>query len=218
VHLNTHIAIGTATVLLIMHFIPIHFSFLEVAGAIVASFFPDLDYALWIISRSRKHHNHRMFPTHSIAGPIFLLGCAVVAFILLGPASSLAVALCVAAVAMSTHLFMDSLDFGLNLFLNGRLVGKKLVYGKKTPEEFDADAHRLPVWELHYIQAYYSNNFIRAWEIAALIAMILALLFTMRDVGAGQWWVLIAYGAMLGYHFLVRRRGMAALAKASIGP
>jgi hypothetical protein len=195
-HLNAHLAFSTAVVLLLALLLPIPLSFLEVAACIVAGVAVDGDF---ILLRFARHKNHRFLPTHSMLVPVAFILLSI-CFFILGQHASLVWTSWICAVNVLVHEAVDSLDWGLNFFANGRLVGKKILLGGKSPEEFYAEAQKTtPVYAAFY-KAYYGNSTMRVLEAIAIVAMCIALVISWPGVGHEHWWTILAYIGFLGFH------------------
>jgi hypothetical protein len=201
-HLNAHLAFSTAVVLLLVMLLPIHLSFLEIAACIVTGFAVDGDY---ILLRFARHKNHRLLPTHSMLVPVAFILLSV-CFFFLDQFTSLVWTSWICAINVLVHDALDSIDWGLNFFANGKIVGKKILLGGKTSDEYYAEANKTtPVYAAFY-KAYYGNSTMRVLEAIAIVAMFTALAITWSGAGHEHWWTILAYVGLLGFHAVEFRR------------
>ncbi len=205
-HLNAHLAFSTAVVLLLVTLLPIHLSFLEVAACIVAGVAVDGDF---IFLRFAWHKNHRMLLTHSVLVPVAFILLSI-CFFLLAPSTSLVWTAWICAISVLVHDGVDSIDWGLNFFANGKLVGKKILYGGKTSEEYYAEAKKTPSVYVTFFKAYYGNSTMRVLEATAIVAMCTVLAISWPGAGHEHWWTILAYVGLLGFHVVQFRWGLRA--------
>lgn len=201
-HLTAHLAFSTAVALLLVTFFQIQLPPLEVAACIVAGFVVDADF---VLLRFARYKNHRLLPTHSVFLPfsfIVLSAC----LLLLVPGSSLVLTSWMCAVNILVHDAFDSIDWGLNFFANGKIVGKKILLAGKTSEEFYAEAKKSTPAYAAFYKAYYGNATMRALEAAAIASMCIALAVSWPGAGHVQWWTILAYAVFLGFHAVEYRR------------
>nr|MDO8084454.1 hypothetical protein [Candidatus Sigynarchaeum springense]MDO8118552.1 hypothetical protein [Candidatus Sigynarchaeota archaeon] len=201
-HLNAHLAFGTAVTLLLVNFLQLHLSFLEVAICIAASFVVDTDI---VLLRFARHKNHRLLPTHSMLLPFALIVLSA-CFLFLVEGTSLVWAAWTCAINVLVHDVLDSIDWGLNFFANGKIVGKKVLLGGKTPEEFYAEAQKSTSAYAIFCMTYYKNPAMKALEVTAIVAMCIVLAITWPGAGHEQWWTMPAYAALLCFHVIGYRR------------
>lgn len=195
-HLNAHLAMGTVVAVVATRLVPVPLSPVELAACILASCVVDADFVFTRVARDR---NHRMLPTHSLLVPCACwLLAAIVAFTSLQHAS-IAWMLVACGANILVHLLVDSIDWGLNLFLRGRLVGLKLLLGARTSAEFHELASKVTPPITMFYHVYFHDRRILAIEGASACAMILSLLLAW-DVAAVHWWVPVTYVALLALH------------------
>lgn len=198
IHLNTHLAFGAFTTLVFSAIFPGQLSFFELSACVLSACAVDLDY---LLSKHAKQNNHRMLPTHSVATPA---ACWIIAVVLaIGWPSwhslSLTALICGINVLID-HDLMDSLDWGLNFFLTGKIVGKKILIGNKTPEEYYQIASKYTPSYAPFLKKYYNSKIMRALEITAFSLMVILMIGTWNAAGHDLWWVLICYAGLLGFH------------------
>ncbi|HME54862.1 MAG TPA: hypothetical protein VKM55_21840 [Candidatus Lokiarchaeia archaeon] len=198
IHVNTHLAFGTFTTLLFTAIFPGQLSFFEVAACILSACVVDVDF---LFSKFMKYHNHRLLPTHSAVMPAALFIIAIVLTLGWPAMSSLSLTAIICGInVLIDHDLVDSYDWGLNFFLNGKIVGKKILIGNKTPDEYYQLASKYVPEHAPFIKKYYESNIMRALEIIAFSLMVISLLLSWNGAGHEQWWVLICYVGFLGFH------------------
>ncbi len=201
-HLNAHLAFSTAGALLLATLLSVHLSSLEVATCVIAGIAVDGDF---ILLRFTRYKNHRLLPTHSMLVPVVFILLSMCVFFL-APSSSFVWTLWICAINVLVHDGVDSLDWGLNFYANGKLVGKKILLGGKTSEEFYAEAQKVtPVYAAFY-KAYYGNSTMRVLEVIAIVAMCTALAISWPGAGHEHWWTILAYVGLLGFHAVEYRK------------
>ena len=181
-HVSFHYATGIIAAIIYSQFYPIAWwSFgIVLIGAIIA----DSDY---IFSKLAPDHNHRMLPTHSIFFPI--------PFIILGLLvhSPLVVA---ASLAYLTHPIIDLFDWGTNCFLNGKIVGSRVLLAKSeyliVPELMKQEKD--PKW--FFAKRYYHSKIVVGLEIFAFMLMVVG----MGLLTPQYWYFIIGYILVLGLH------------------
>ncbi|NMC05296.1 MAG: hypothetical protein GYA24_08800 [Candidatus Lokiarchaeota archaeon] len=205
-HLNAHIAFSTAVTLLMTTIGPVRASWLEIVACILAGVVIDGDFIFLHFSR---HKNHRMLLTHSIVLPLaFIL--ASIALMFLARGTSLAWTAWTCAINALVHDAVDSIDWGLNFFANGKIVGKRILLGGASPEAYYAEARKTtPIYAAFY-RAYYGHKAMRALEVVALVTMCAALAVSWPGAGQDHWWTILAYAGLLGFHAMEWRRCKAA--------
>jgi hypothetical protein len=203
-HLNAHLAFSTAVVLLLVTLLPIHLSFLEIGTCIVAGFAVDGDF---VLLRFVRHKNHRLLPTHSVLVPVAFILLSI-CLLLLVKGTSLVWTTWTCAINVLVHDALDSIDWGLNFFANGKLVGKKILLGGKASEEFYAEARKTTPMYVAFYKAYYGNSTMRVLEAIAIVSMCAALAISWPGAGHEHWWTLIAYVGFLSFHAVEFRKGL----------
>jgi hypothetical protein len=206
IHLNAHLALGVFTTLVFTMIFPGQLSFFEIAACILSACAIDADF---VLSKHARQNNHRLLPTHSIVIPI---ACFVIAIIIAAgwPAwNSLALTAMICGInVLVDHDLVDSLDWGLNFFLTGKIVGKKILIGDKTPEEYYQLASKYSPSYSAFLKKYYHSNVMRALEITAFALMVIMILLTWNAAGHDFWWVVICYAGLLGFHFYHYNKGL----------
>ncbi|MEX2681126.1 MAG: hypothetical protein Q6373_005970 [Candidatus Sigynarchaeota archaeon] len=203
-HLNAHLAFSTVVTLLLASILPVQLSFLEVAVCIAAGFAVDADF---VLVRFAKYRNHRYLLTHSMFLP-FILVVLSVCLLFLIQGTSLAWTSWICAVNVLIHDIVDSIDWGLNFFANGKIVGMRILLGGKTPEEFYAEARReAPIFAAFY-KVYYGSATMRTLEAIAAAAMCIALVISWPGMGHDHWWTILAYLGFLCFHIVEYYRGL----------
>lgn len=207
IHLNAHLALGVFTTLVFTTIFPNQLTFLEITACIFSACVVDMDF---LFSKYGKYHNHRVLPTHSVAIPAAFFIIAIVLALYWPADNSLALTATICGInVLIDHDLVDSLDWGLNFFLNGKIVGKKILIGDKTPDEYYqiASSKYIPMYA-PFLKKYYDSKIMRALEITAFSLMLMALIFTWNITGHEYWWVLIFYTGLLGFHLYYYKKGL----------
>lgn len=205
-HINVHLALGTFTTLMFTAIFPGQLTFLEIAACILSACVVDVDF---LFSKFARYNNHRLLPTHSIAVPVVFFSVAVVAALAWPEDGSLALtAIICGLTVLIDHDLVDSYDWGLNFFLNGKVLGKKILIGNKSPDEYyELASHYAPRYA-PFLKKYYDNKIMRALEIVAFVLMLIGFIVSWNGAGQGQWWVLICYPCLLGFHLYHYIKGL----------
>jgi hypothetical protein len=202
-HLTGHVAIGATIALLSTLVIPGSVPFLGIAIAIAAGCVIDMDFVLLRFTRIK---NHRMYLTHSVLVPLMLLLVSVLFFLFISPGTSLGWIALVSSINVLVHDAIDSTDWGLNFFANGKIVGKKLLLGGKDAKEFYEEAKKFVPYSTRFYLAYYGNTWFKLLEIIAASSMIGSFIITWPGAGHEQWWALVAYAFTFAFHAIEYRK------------
>jgi len=205
-HINVHLALGTFTTLVFTMIFPGQLSFLEIGACILSACVVDVDF---LFAKHAKYQNHRLLPTHSVATPAAFFGIAIVLALVWSADRSLALTSMICGInVLIDHDLVDSYDWGLNFFLNGRILGKKILIGDKTPDEYYQFASKYYPRYAPFLKKYYDSKIMRAIEITAFSLMLVALFLTWNVAGHEYWWVLICYAGSLGFHLYHYKKGL----------
>ncbi|MFX1379976.1 MAG: hypothetical protein ACFFA4_12875 [Promethearchaeota archaeon] len=162
-HINFHFAVGVIFASILNNFL--NFTVLDFVLIVFFSFICDLDI---FFNKYAKDHNHRLLITHSIIPSIVI--------IILGYVFNF-LALILSGLSYSIHIFIDTFDWGTNIFyFQKKQVGFKLLISK---EEFD----NLPKYLANYRvpasffdEKYYRNKICLGSEIIIFILMVVFLI------------------------------------------
>ena len=110
---NSHFALGMIVGLISYHFFkfPLMITLIIIGAAAIQ----DLDF---LFSKYAKNNNHRYFFTHSIWPTVIVVSIGLI----LGEAWII-----ITGISIFTHIFVDMMDWGLNLFYNGKIIGLGLL-------------------------------------------------------------------------------------------
>ena len=195
-HLNAHLAIGTLVAFAGIALVPVELSFLEVVAIILSACAIDADF---LLTKYARDQNHRMLPTHGVAVPVACVAGFVLTLFLLPAYQSLPWTLLLCGTNVLVHQIVDSVDWGLDFFHAGRLVGARILLGGKSAAEFRDDASRyMPSTTLFY-HVYYHHRGMIAAEIASACAMVAALV-AWPGLAAMHWWIPVLYAVLLVLH------------------
>ncbi|MHA1371550.1 MAG: metal-dependent hydrolase [Promethearchaeota archaeon] len=201
-HANTHLAFGAIIGLIIKIIMPFSFSFLEFSVIVLAACAPDVDF---ILSRYARSHNHRYLPTHSIFVGLIPMILASFLILVLEMKSSFIFMILFGSINLIGHVLLDSIDWGVNIFMNNKLIGWKYLYGKKSIESFCSEAFIYQNKATLFYIRYYRSKFIIFVEISAFSCMLLLFSLTMNIYGGLHWLFVFLYFILLGYHLRIYR-------------
>lgn len=151
-----------------------------------------------------------MLPTHTLIVPSLFFAASLLIFFMPGGSSSLAWASLICGINILVHELLDSIDWGLNFFVNGKLVGKKILLSGSTTEELYKKAQDYSPIYSYFFKLYYENKVIIIIEIASFSFMILAFSVSWQIIGNEFWWVVPVYAGFLALHVSEYKRGMRA--------
>lgn len=159
-HINVHIAIGVITTSFLHYFF--NFTVLEFVLIVIFSFICDFDIFL---SKYAKDNNHRLLITHSIFPSIVVI---IIGYILNWSA------LIISGFSYSFHIFIDTLDWGTNIFyFQKKQIGFKLLISKEEFENLPKYLAKYKVPASFFDEKYYNNKICLGVEIILFILMII---------------------------------------------
>ncbi|MFX0035758.1 MAG: hypothetical protein ACFE9I_08975 [Candidatus Hermodarchaeota archaeon] len=162
-HINTHIAIGLILTSLLDYLFEL--TMLEFILIVFLSFICDFDV---FFSKYAKDHNHRLLISHSIIPSLII--------IIIGLALNWT-ALFFGGINYSIHIFIDTFDWGTNVFyFQNKQIGFKFLI---TKDEFEnlpryLDKYKTPA--SFFDEKYYNNKICLLFEILFFLLMIFTLL------------------------------------------
>ncbi|MFX1310138.1 MAG: hypothetical protein ACFE9M_06975 [Promethearchaeota archaeon] len=159
-HINVHIAIGVIITSFLHYFF--NFTVLEFVLIVIFSFICDFDIFL---SKYAKDNNHRLLITHSIFPSIVVI---IIGYILNWSA------LIISGFSYSFHIFIDTLDWGTNIFyFQKKQIGFKLLISKEEFENLPKYLAKYKVPASFFDEKYYNNKICLGVEIVLFILMII---------------------------------------------
>jgi hypothetical protein len=124
IHLNSHFAIGVIMASISHYFF--RFNVLEYIIVLLGAFLTDFDV---FFGKYAREHNHRMLISHSIIPSVVV--------IIIGLVFNW-IALIFCGIGLFLHVFVDTFDWGTNLFyFPKKLIGLKLLITKDEFENLD---------------------------------------------------------------------------------
>jgi hypothetical protein len=183
-HGNAHVALGIIIAGIASFFIELNFW--TAAFIVACSFMHDFD--IFLLKYIPKG-NHRLFFTHSIY-PALLLG--LLGFILSQ------YWLVIAGIAYLSHLTVDSIDWGLNLFYTGKLYGLRTLLPTYDMEELERILAKEPIRQFYFPRRYYAAKWVKITEIFLLCAMVAVLILLIPQ----YWYFGFLYPFLFSYHAL----------------
>ena len=183
-HVSFHYAVGVIVALLFSQVFPAAATWWSFGIIVLGAIIADSDY---IFSKFAPDRNHRMLLTHSIFFPLPMI---ILGLIL---RNSLIVT---ASLAYLTHPIIDLLDWGTNCFLNGKIVGPRVLLAKKeyliVPQLMHQEKY--PKW--FFVNRYYHSKLVLGLEILAFLSMFLGIWLLTPQ----YWYFLFGYFLVLGLH------------------
>jgi hypothetical protein len=169
-HINVHIAIGVIFTSILQFFY--NFTILEFVLIVFLSFICDFDI---FFSKYAKDNNHRLLITHSIIPSIVVI---IVGGILNWPA------LILSGISYLIHIFIDTLDWGTNIwYFQKKQVGFKLMISKEEFENLPKNLAKYKVPASYFDEKYYSNKICLGVEIIVFSLMIVfIILFALQYI------------------------------------
>lgn len=179
---NSHFALGMIVGLISYHFFkfPLMITLIIIGAAAIQ----DLDF---LFSKYAKNNNHRYFFTHSIWPTVIVVSIGLI----LGEAWII-----ITGISIFTHIFVDMMDWGLNLFYNGKIIGLGLLNPELKGKTIDYEAEGIYYKQFYFTKKYFSSKLFVSMDLAFLITCIVLIIVTQFP-----WpFLMIAYVITWAYH------------------
>jgi hypothetical protein len=183
-HTNVHFAIGVIIGSLTSIWVPVNFWTFGII--IFCAIAPDFD--IVFVKRARDT-NHRNLFTHSIYLMLSLLILALIFW------SGWILA---AALAYLSHLCIDCLDWGLDMFHNGKTFGVTWLKNGHDAEIQESLTKPPSLRKGFFIVRYYSSVWVLILEVLLCIGMVVSFIYLLPQF----WYFGLAYPVALGFHLL----------------
>lgn len=162
-HINSHFSIGIIYVSVLNYFF--NFSLFDYFLILLLSFICDFDV---VFSQFAKNHNHRMLISHSIIPSLFII---VIGVITNWPA------LYFSGIAYSTHIVIDTFDWGTNFFyFQKKQVGLKLLISKDEFNNLPKYLTKYKKPESFFDEKYYSSKICLGIEVILFVLMVISII------------------------------------------
>lgn len=163
-HINTHIAAGVIFTSFLHYFFK--FPMLEFTLIVCLSFICDFDV---LFSKYAKDNNHRLLISHSIIPSVIII---TIGFFLNW------IALIFGGINYFIHIFMDTLDWGTNVFyFQHKQIGFKFLISKDEFENLPKYLAKYKIPASFFDKKYYNNRVCLVIEILFFILMIFFIFF-----------------------------------------
>ncbi len=183
VHANTHVAFGVIITTLISIVLPL--SVIEFLLAICGAFVQDVDF---LLSKFAPDENHRLLITHSIWPGVVAIAAG---FPLALPW------VVVAGINSISHVFIDSIDWGVTLIGRKTLFGPKILYRGKNPTLKEIREQYLNP-QCYFTLRWYRNPLMRILEGMSTVGMAVALILIYDPF---RFLALVFYGVFACLHY-----------------
>ncbi|MHA1821637.1 MAG: metal-dependent hydrolase [Promethearchaeota archaeon] len=173
-HANVHYAVGVIFASITNIFIPLNmFWYAFIVGS---SFAVDFDF---LLRRFTNEDNHRKFITHTLIFPLIMLVIGVIIALIYHFQI-----IWIGGLAYLSHIFLDTIDWGVSLFYRGKEYGFYKLITKEEAAEYNKN-YELIIANLKsedphfFINRYYSNKLIVGIDIGiSILGFIVALILT----------------------------------------
>lgn len=182
-HINVHYAIGII-IASISHFF-LNLTLLEYSFIVFSAFIIDIDI---IFSKFDKENNHRNLITHSIWPGVAVL---IIGSLLFNQT------LTICGISLILHAFIDTFDWGTNLFYTGKTIGPKFLISREEFENIDEVLSEYKVKHSFFVFRYYESKAIIITEIIFFALMVITG-FLLATV---YWYLMLLFFFFLGFHF-----------------
>ena len=181
-HVNSHYLLGmiVAIAAYSLYQYPLFITTLIIAAAVAQ----DFDF---LLSKWAPSNNHRRLFTHSIFPTIIALIIALI--------SNLSWIFFI-ALSIFTHVLVDMLDWGLNLFYNGTIIGLAALLPEKDSSHLD-----FPSMGYYYRKFFFTSRYMTSkWFLIADLILLLLTLMLMIFTQFPWPFLLIGYIVAWSYH------------------
>jgi len=196
-HVNVHYAVGVIFASITAFFIP-QLPLIDYLIIVAGGFIVDFDF---LLSRFTKEENHRNFITHSLYPPSIIIIIGIISAVIFNYQI-----LWIAALAYFSHIALDCIDWGVNLFQTHKTYGLFLLVSKDDLN-FHSDINSMIRKNLekdpHYFTRVYFNNpiIVTIEIIISITGFGLLFLFSPEF-----WYVYIGFFITLEYHLYYKRK------------
>jgi hypothetical protein len=183
-HTTVHVALGIIIASISSFFFQMNFWTFSVIA--ICGFAPDFDI---VFSKKARDWNHRNLITHSIYMPSIILGIGIIFSISW---------IIIAAISYISHLSMDLIDWGTDLFHTNKTVGiaflLKPLSENHTQEEIKTNPHA----KWFFLELYFGSKGLKFYETLLCIIMVL-MLFIFSPI---YWYFIVLYIAAFIFHLV----------------
>lgn len=167
-HINFHFAVGIIFTAILNFFL--NLTILEFILIVSFSFICDFDIFL---SKYAKNNNHRLLITHSIIPSLFIITFGLIFYLPV---------LLLCGLSYSIHIFIDTFDWGTNIFyFQKNLIGFKLLISKEESENLPKYLAKYKIPASFFDEKYFSNKVCMSLEALIFILMLVSIFFFAID-------------------------------------
>ncbi len=163
-HINFHFAIGVIFTAILNYFL--NLTILEFMLIVSFSFICDFDV---FFSKYAKDHNHRLLITHSLIPSLFIITVGLIFNLQI---------LLLCGFSYSIHIFIDTFDWGTNVFyFHKNQIGFKLLISKEERENLPKYLSKYKIPASFFDEKYFRNKVCISLEVITFILMLVFIFF-----------------------------------------
>lgn len=181
-HINSHYLLGMIVAIISYYYFQYTFliTLLIIAGAVAQ----DGDF---LLSKWAPFNNHRRLFTHSVWPTIIIL--------LIGLITMTSWIIFI-SISVFTHIFVDMLDWGVNFWYNGKLIGPAVLLPEKDTSHLD-----LPSMGYYYRKFFFTNTYMHSkWFLLTDFVLLILTVFLMVVTQFPWIFLIMGYVLAWGYH------------------